>query len=145
MTVNRYTDLRAWQHADAFETAILKLCAEGTLSRDLHLRGQLEGAASGPPAHLAEGFGRFSPPDFARFATMARASLIESQQHLRAAMKKGHITEAVRREHDECAEAAIRNVTALIAYLQSAEAMKKARTIRDATELKQERRKRREP
>ena len=54
-------------------------CATGILAADFKLRGQLESSVCGPPDHLAEGFGRFSPPDFARYTVMARSSLMESQ------------------------------------------------------------------
>ena len=71
---------------------------------------------------------------------MARASLMESQKHLRTAMKKHHISEEILQEHNELAEAALREVTGLITYLQSAEALTKARAIRERAALKQQRR-----
>jgi len=103
----RFTDLRAWQASDVFKKAIFKLCGLGPLSRDSALRGQLEGAAMGPPGHIAEGFGRFNPRDFARFVVMARSSLMEAQNHLHTAVDKGHITDERRIEHDQLAEIAV--------------------------------------
>ena len=82
MGIRRYTDLRAWQACDAYKKAIYRLCADGPLSRDWTRRNELEESVAGPPAHLSEGFGRFNPPDFARFAVMARSSLMESQDQL---------------------------------------------------------------
>lgn len=82
-------------------------------------------------SNIAEGFGRFSPPDFARFVVIARASLIESQNHLRDAVDREHITEEVRVEHDQLAEAALRETTGLIEYLQSPEALRNARRARE--------------
>jgi four helix bundle protein len=97
--VHRFTDLRAWQASHTFKNAVYRLCAEGPLSTDWSRRRQLEEAAAGPPSHIAEGFGRFNPSDFGRFLVLARASLMESQNHLRDAVDRGHITEEVRVEH----------------------------------------------
>lgn len=112
--VQRFTDLRAWKAADAFKKAVLRLCHEGPLSKDRKLREQLEDSACGPPAHIAEGFGRFSPADFARFGVIARSSVMEAQAHLRTAVDKGHIAEALRVELDGLAEAALGEITGLV-------------------------------
>ncbi len=101
------------------------------LAGDWSRRTQLERAASGAPAHVAEGFGRFSPADFARFLVLARSSLMESQNHLRDAVDKGYITEETRLEHDALAEAALQEVTGLMEYLQSPEALRNARRARE--------------
>lgn len=131
MGVQRFTDLRAWQACNVYKNAVYRLCREGSLSRDLKLRGQLEGSVAGPPANVAEGFGRFSPPDFARFLVIARASLMESQNHLRDAVDRAHITEEVRVEHDRLAEVALQETTGLMEYLQSPEALRNARRARE--------------
>ena len=67
----------------------------------------------------------------ARFVVMARASLMESQNHLIDAVDRGYITEDVRREHDALAEAALQEVTGLMEYLQSPEALRNARRARE--------------
>ena len=82
-------------------------------------------------AHIAEGFGRFNPPDFARFTVIARSSLMESQNHLRDAVDKRYITEKMRLELDALAEAALEAVTGLMEYLQSPEALRNARRARE--------------
>ena len=131
MAVRRFTDLRAWQTCDTFKKAIYRLCDEGPLSRDADRRVQLERAAKGPPAHVAEGFGRFNPADFARFLVMARSSLMESQSHLLDAVDKGYIAEERRLECHALAEAALQEVTGLMEYLQSPEALRNARRARE--------------
>ena len=80
--VQRFTNLRAWQACELYKKAVYRLCERSPLADDWKRRGQLEESVRGPGAHVAEGFGRFSPPDFARFVVMARASLMESQNHL---------------------------------------------------------------
>jgi four helix bundle protein len=131
MGVHRFTELRAWQACDVYKKAIYRLCSTVPLSTDLTRRTQLERAAAGASAHVAEGFGRFNPADFARFLVMARASLMESQNHLRDAVDKAYITEDIRLEHDRLAEGALQEVTGLMEYLQSPEALRNARRARE--------------
>ena len=103
------------------------MCAEGPLSRDWERRRQLEESVAGPPAHIAEGFGRVNPTEFARFSVIARSSLVESQNHLRDAVAKQYITEATRRDLNELAEEALREVAGLLECLQAEEALRNAR------------------
>ncbi|PYR66545.1 MAG: hypothetical protein DMF88_15945 [Acidobacteria bacterium] len=104
--VQRFTDLRAWQACTVYKKAIYRLIERGVYGNDWKRRGQLEESVAGPPDHIAEGFGRFNPPDFARFTVMARASLMESQSQLE-------------------------EVTGLMEYLQSPEALRNARRARE--------------
>jgi four helix bundle protein len=131
MGVHRFTELRAWQACDAYKKAIYRLCSGGPWSKDWRRRSQLEESVCGPPAHVAEGFGRFNPADFARFLVLARSSLMESQNHPRDAVDKGYVTEETRLEHDRLAEAAMQEVTGLMEYLQSPEALRNARRARE--------------
>jgi four helix bundle protein len=107
------------------------MCLESPLARDWERRDQLEDSVAGPPGHIAEGFGRFNPLDFARFTVIARSSLMESQNHLRDAVDKNYISESMRLELDALAEAAIGEVTGLMEYLQSPEALRNARRARE--------------
>jgi four helix bundle protein len=129
--VNRFTNLRAWQACGAYKKAMYRLCLERPLSRDWKRRDQLEESVAGPAGHLSEGFGRFSPPDFARFTVIARSSLMESQNHLRDAVDKNYITEETRLQLDALAVVALKEVTGLMEYLQSPEALRNARRARE--------------
>jgi four helix bundle protein len=129
--VRRFTDLRAWQACDVYKKAIYVLCEDEVIARDFDRRRQLEESASRPTAHIAEGFGRFNPPDFARFCVIARSSLMESQNHLRDFVDKKYITEERRLELDRLAETALEEVTGLMEYLQSPEALRNARRARE--------------
>jgi four helix bundle protein len=114
-----------------YKKRVYRLIEETALARDWDRRVQLEKAVKGPPAHVAEGFGRFNPADFARFLVMARASLMESQNHLLDAVDKGYITDSCRQEYNTLAEAALGEVTGLMEYLQSPEALRNARRARE--------------
>jgi four helix bundle protein len=129
--VRRFTDLRAWQACTFYKKAVYRLCLDGPLARDLKRREQLEESVKGPPAHIAEGYGRFSPPDSARYTVIARSSLMESQNHLLDAVDKGYLTEETRLELNALAEEALQEVTGLMEYLQSPEALRNARRARE--------------
>ena len=139
--VDRFTNLRAWQACNSYKKAVYRLCLESPLAQDWKRRDQLEDSVAGPPRHLAEGFGRFSPPDFARFTVMARSSLMESQNHLRDAVDKNYITEETRLQLDALAEIALQEVTGLMEYLQSPEALRNARRARERRIASREQRK----
>ena len=128
--VDRFNNLRAWQVCNVYKNAIYRLCEE-SLATDWKRRSQLEESVRGPGAHIAEGYGRFNPPDFARFVVMARASLMESQNHLLDLVDRGYITEDRRVALNALAEAALEQVTGLLEYLQSPEALRNARRARE--------------
>jgi hypothetical protein len=56
---------------------------------------------------------------------------MESQNHLIDIVDRGHITEEVRLEHNVMAEAALQEVTGLMEYLQSPDALRNARRARE--------------
>jgi four helix bundle protein len=129
--VRRFTQLRAWQACRIYKKAIYRLCENGPLSKDWDRRSQLEESVKGPPGHIAEGYGRFNPPDCARFVVIARSSLMESQNHLLDLVDRGYISEKIRLEYESLAEAALQQVTGLMEYLQSPEALRNARLARE--------------
>ena len=131
MGIRRFTDLRAWQACDAYKKAVYRLRERDSLLREWRRWNQFEDSVAGPPAHISEGFGRFSPPDFARYCVMARASLMESQNHLIDAVDSGCMTEETRTELNAMAEVALEEVTGLMEYLQSPEALRNARKARE--------------
>ena len=129
--VKRFTDLRAWQACDVFKKAVYQLFESKQIAQDLGRRKQIEESSSRTTAHIAEGFGRFNPADFARFCVIARSSLMESQNHLLDFVDKRYITDEVRLEVNQLAETALEEVTGLMEYLQSPEALRNARRARE--------------
>ena len=129
--VKRFTDLRAWQACEVFKKAVYRVCENKPIAADLGRRKQIEESSSRTTAHIAEGFGRFNPADFARFCTIARSSLMESQNHLLDFVDKRYISEEVRLELNQLAETALEEVTGLMEYLQSPEALRNARRARE--------------
>jgi four helix bundle protein len=129
--VQRFNDLRAWQACETYKKAVYRMCEQPPLADDWKRRGQLEESVRGPGGHVAEGFGRFSPPDFARFVVIARASVMESQNHLIDLVDRGYIAEEGRTALNMLAEIALEELTGLLEYLQSPEALRNARRARE--------------
>ena len=138
--VHRFTDLRAWQACETFKKAVYRLCEQPPLANDWKRRNQIEDSARGPGAHVAEGFGRFNPADFARFVVMARASVMESQNHLIDLVDRGYINDENRSELNSLAETALEELTGLLEYLQSPEALRNARRARERRNAKRDER-----
>jgi len=65
---------------------------------------------------------------------------MESQNHLLDAVDKQYITEATRLELNALAEAALEEVTGLMEYLQSPEALRNARRARERRLVMRDRR-----
>lgn len=130
MAARTFRELRAWQVARDFKRALYGLTESGSLARDERLQNQIREAAASAVSHISEGFGRFDPADFARFVKMARASIIECQNHLEDAVDRGHIADDIRQTHDNAAQLALREIGGLLDYLHSPEAKRNAERVK---------------
>jgi len=81
--VKRLDDLIAFQRANEFKAEVYRLVDASAAARDERFRLQLFDAASSVAANIAEGWSRFSAPEFCQFLRYARASLEESRVWLR--------------------------------------------------------------
>jgi four helix bundle protein len=119
MVARRYQDLDCWQLSNELKRRVYAFIALRPASLDFKFCNQIRDSARGAPRTIAEGFGRFRPTEFARYLEFARASLIETQNHLGDALDCGYIT---RVEHDalfELADRAIGATTKLLQYLRA--------------------------
>lgn len=92
MIARRYQDLVCWQLSNDLKRRVYAFTAKMPASKDFEFCKQIRGSARGAPRTIAEGFGRFRPADFARYLEFARASLIETQNHLGDALDWRYIT-----------------------------------------------------
>jgi len=95
------------------------LCAKPEVKRDFAFCGQADRAAASACRNLAEGFTRYGHPDFARFVTIARASLGELLDSLDEALAKGYINPRQFDDLDEAVRKAMASANALRRYLQN--------------------------
>jgi four helix bundle protein len=76
---------------DRVESAGTRIHVEAK-SGQRHGCRQIRRSSRSTPANIAEGFRRFRPRDFARFLAIAKASLGETQNHLREGLQATHLT-----------------------------------------------------
>jgi four helix bundle protein len=69
------------------------------------------------PLNISEGFGRDTHRDFAHFLSIARASLMETDNHLQDALDCAYITHAEHARLSTLADRALRATTSLQSYL----------------------------
>jgi four helix bundle protein len=82
---NTYKDLLVWQQAKTLAVAVYRATEQFPRSESFGLTSQMRRAAVSVASNIAEGQGRGSKPDFAKFLCMARGSLLELQTQLEIA------------------------------------------------------------
>jgi four helix bundle protein len=80
--VSDFKKLHVWQKAHALSLSIDRMCKRIRGSRYASLRSQIYRAAMSIPANIAEGSGKNSDRDFARFVGYALGSSSELEYHL---------------------------------------------------------------
>ena len=76
-----FTRLRVWQRARALTSEVYRLTSKFPQNELFGLTQQIRRCAVSIGANLAEGAGRATDRDFARFTTMALGSLNELEHH----------------------------------------------------------------
>jgi four helix bundle protein len=80
--VKELTDIEAWRKARDLAGRVYRTTNSGLFRRDFGLKDQIRRAAVSVMANIAEGFGRKSHKDFARFLYTSKASAVEVTSHL---------------------------------------------------------------
>lgn len=126
--VRDFRDLVAWQLSETLKCEVLAFTADGPAARDFRFRDDIRASSASAPANIAEGFGRFRPRPFAQFLGYAKASLVETQNHLVDARDRKYIDAKLFSRLLNLAEAAERATTnLLLAKLRQAEQERKQR------------------
>ena len=126
--VRDFRQLLCWQLSHELKCEVLAFTATPPASRDGRFCDQIRDSAAGAPRNIAEGFGRFRPGDFARFLEYARASLMETQNHLIDARDRRYLEDPLYSRLFNLAGSALRTTTKLMIAKQKEAA--KARSSR---------------
>src|SRR5688500_11156444 len=129
MSANDFTELVAWQLADALEKFAHEMIKRPQLAKDREFCDQTSDAASSGPRNIAEGHGRFAPAQFANFLRIAIGSEMETRNQIIKAWQRGAISESEKNEGVLLSKRALTAAVRLRAYLQSDEAKKNAKAI----------------
>ena len=92
-TARNITELIAWQLANMQCAAVLELIKAGPCRQDARFCEQIRDACSAVAPLIAEGFARFTAPEFAKYLRYAKGEIAETQTHLRTAEQKRYFTE----------------------------------------------------
>ena len=84
-------EIQAWQKAHGVTKMVYELTATGDIGRDFGLRDQLRRACVSVMANIAEGFGRRSDKEFARYLDIAQGSACEAQSHPYVTLDLGYV------------------------------------------------------
>jgi four helix bundle protein len=115
----RFEDLVAWQLADELRARIVRFTSEPPIVYDAKYCSQVREAASSVPANIAEGFCRYGHRDFARFLSIARASLAETQVRLKDGADRLYLSQAELGELQVLARRAMIAITRLLTFLRT--------------------------
>jgi len=113
-----FRELTCWQLAYELKLGIYRVADRPHVKRDLQFHDQLRDAAASAPRNIAEGFGRRSHADFARFLDVARGSLAECQNHLQDAVDRGYLDSQEHTRLESISQRAAAAVARLQQYLR---------------------------
>jgi len=109
-----FTELVCWQLSYQLKCEVLAFTATGPAAKDFKYRDQIRASSSSAPANIAEGFGRFRPRDSARFYEIARASLMETRNHLMDGRDRRYLDDNLYYRLSNLARAALKATTNLM-------------------------------
>jgi four helix bundle protein len=118
MVARRYQDLVCWQLANELKLRVYAILAKAPVAKDLKYCDQIRDSARSACRNIAEGFGRYRPAEFARFLMIARASILETHNHLGDGLDLRYFSRAEYEEACALADRACGAVTKLHAYLE---------------------------
>ena len=112
--VRRPEDLLAWQLCMELGVFVADIVSKGPVSKDFKYCNQIRESSSAPAPHIAEGFGRWGPKEFAQYLRMAISSLLETQTHLEYGLRRKYFTVKVHSDAVTLCGRALRVTRALL-------------------------------
>jgi four helix bundle protein len=119
MIAKDFTELACWQLAAELKQKVYALIARPLIARDFKFCDQIRESTRSAPMNIAEGFGKYDPPEFKRFLNIAIGSLSETQNHLHDALDQKYLEESECAELLRLAKRARGAAIALRSYLES--------------------------
>jgi four helix bundle protein len=92
MVVRHFSQLVCWQLSRDLQREVFRITSKSVFNGNFDLRDQLRDAAGSARRNIAEGFGRRTHKDQAKFFAIAIASLNEVEDELGEAVDNGYVT-----------------------------------------------------
>ena len=115
-----FEDLEVWSNARGLVKQIYRVTLSEGVRRDLVFCDQLRRAAISIMSNIAEGFGRHSDREFARYLDISRGSLMETQSLLYVAIDIGYLDMRTFDQLDPIASKLVAQLTVFGQYLRKA-------------------------
>jgi four helix bundle protein len=119
MVARRYDELTAWQLSNELKQKVYALVDQSKARDDRKFSDQIKDSATSAPRNLAEGFACYGHPEFARYTRVAKASLVETQNHLGDGVDRRHWSPQQVKPLQQLGDRAIGACIRLLAYLES--------------------------
>ena len=117
MGAAHFRELTCWQRSNELKQEIYAITDAARAREDRDFCADARRAARSAPANIAEGFGRCTHREFAHYLSIARASLIETENHLQHAFETGWLNADVWSRLVDLAHQAQKSTSGLRAYL----------------------------
>ena len=114
-----FREIAAWRLSHDVKCRVDAFLERPDAQRKYRFRDQLADSARSAPGNIAEGFGRFGNKEFARFARIAKASLIEVLNHMIDAQDQQLISRDELLLHEHSIRKALKATVGLIRHLES--------------------------
>jgi len=93
MGIEKFTDIIAWQLGMELHQRIIEITLRPLVARRFKFCEQLLDASSSVSANIAEGFLRYTIPEFLNYLRIAAGSLGETETRLRQGLAAGWVTD----------------------------------------------------
>ena len=114
----RLEELIIWQLACELRDGIAAAVSNGSAHTDWDLRNQIERSSRSIASNISEGYGHFRPRQFAKYLRIARASTMETRNHILEGQKKHFSSDDTARFLRLC-KRIIPGISSLVKYLDS--------------------------
>ena len=115
----RLEELIIWILACELRDGIWPAVSRGSVRHDWDFRNQIVSSSRSTAANIAEGYGYFRPRQFARHLRIARASAVETRNHLLDGQTKNYFSSEDAKQFFRLCRRLIPGISRLIEYLDS--------------------------
>ena len=119
-SVKDYRELHAWKMASELAQKAIAVAGRRAVAADRDLSSQILRAGRSVPANIAEGFGRRTAGDFARFLRTSKGSALELREHIDECATRQLISPAEADEMQTLVRRVVGSIVPLLKYLETA-------------------------